>query len=88
VTSERGAAPSSEIWRAGADGANATALIRGGLSMISGLSLDTIRSELFWSDQGRGVIEVASLDGQHRRQLPLKQVMRMNQHSAAASLVI
>lgn len=75
ITSERGSAPRSEIWRAGADGMNATALVRTDLAMISGLSLDMVRRELFWADQGRNMIEVTSLDGTHRRQLSMKQVL-------------
>jgi hypothetical protein len=66
--------PKSEIWRSDMDGKNANIIIKSGLAMVSGLALDLVKKQIYWSDQGQGVIESANYEGSQRSLLPIKEV--------------
>jgi hypothetical protein len=56
------------------DGKNANVIIKSGLAMVSGLALDLVKKQIYWSDQGQGVIECANYEGSQRSLLPIKEV--------------
>ncbi|XP_059473039.1 vitellogenin receptor isoform X2 [Neocloeon triangulifer] len=68
--------PVNEIWRANMDGKNATIVIKSGLAMVSGLALDLVKKQIYWSDQGKSIIEYANYEGSQRNHLSIKQLQR------------
>jgi hypothetical protein len=80
VMSERGQTPTSEICRASMDGSNAVIIVRTGLELVSGLDIDLVAQELYWTDQRRQVIEAVNVNGTKRRTIPIKQVIQFCFH--------
>lgn len=56
------------------DGKNANVIVTSGLAMVSGLVLDLVKKQIYWADQGQGVIEYANYEGSKRSILPIKEV--------------
>jgi len=66
--------PVSKIWRSNMDGKNATVVVQSGLSVVSGIALDLVKKQIYWADQGQGVIAYSNYEGSQRQLLPIKEV--------------
>ena len=55
--------------RADLNGSNMETIVETGLTTADGIAADWIAGNLYWTDTGRNVIEVARLDGSSRKTL-------------------
>ena len=51
------------------NGTGVETVIQSGLKTTDGLAVDWLAANLYWTDTGTDVIEVARLNGEHRRTL-------------------
>lgn len=57
-------------------GANVTSIINRRLLKVTGITVDHVRSRIYWADMGRHLIEGSSFDGTDR-QVVLQEGVRM-----------